>query len=204
MNRLNEAIRVAVAAHDGQRDKAGLPYILHPMRVMFAVIEELKKQPVRGYLDEDVIIAAILHDVVEDTPVTLTEIREKFGIMVVIIVDRLTRRKGKETYKEFILRAKQNPAARLIKIADLLDNLGRIQNLPESERSIEKRYHAALDVLNDPDEPSWEQASFHAVYLPSPLLTVLDGDGNEQKHAITCTILEGKCSCGGALQGSIT
>ena len=154
---LQEAIKLAVSAHDGQVDKAGLPYILHPMRVMMAVANEAKANPLKGYTVEELMIAAILHDVVEDTQVTLKQIENTFGGRVALTVDALSRRDG-EVYNVFILRAKGNPAARLIKVADVLDNLSRIDSLPPEQQSIERRYRAALMVLNA-DELSWDTAA---------------------------------------------
>lgn len=69
--RLVQAIALAVEAHKNQLDKAGMPYILHPLRVMLAVAEyNPKVMGTPTEYNEDVMIAAILHDVVEDTPVT--------------------------------------------------------------------------------------------------------------------------------------
>lgn len=81
MSTLERAIVIASLAHAKQADKAGAPYILHPLRVMLSV---------RG---EEERIAAVLHDVVEDTPWTLEALREQgFSDAVVSAVDALTRR----------------------------------------------------------------------------------------------------------------
>ena len=81
MSELESAIRVAVEAHAGQRDKQGQPYILHPLRVMLA-------------FDDDLLhAAAVLHDVLEDTPVTAAELRERgLSEAVIEIVETLTKR----------------------------------------------------------------------------------------------------------------
>jgi hypothetical protein len=137
---LDFAICLAIRCHASQVDKAGQPYILHPLRVMNAVREE----------GEQAMIAAVLHDAVEDTDLTLNQVREHFGDYVASVVDALTRRKGQETYQEFIRRAQIIPLAAKIKIADLNDNLFRISSLPEAEQSIRKRYEKALAALGGP------------------------------------------------------
>lgn len=108
---LEEAIALAVEAHRGQRDRAGAPYVLHPLRMMFRVETDTEK------------VTALLHDVVEDTEWTLEGLRERgFPEEVVEAVDRLTRREGEE-YDAFVQRAAAHPVARRVKIADLEDNM---------------------------------------------------------------------------------
>jgi len=108
---IEEAIRIAVEAHRGQKDKAGAPYILHPLRMMFRMQTDAER------------MAAVLHDVVEDTPWTLDQLRARgFAEEVVAAVDHLTRREG-ESYEEFAERAGRHPVARRVKIADLEDNM---------------------------------------------------------------------------------
>lgn len=108
---LEEAIGIAVQAHRGQKDRAGAPYILHPLRMMFRVQTEAER------------MAAVLHDVVEDTEWTLEALRERgFPEEVVDAVDHLTRREA-ESYDEFVTRAAAHPVARRVKLADLEDNM---------------------------------------------------------------------------------
>jgi (p)ppGpp synthase/HD superfamily hydrolase len=143
VNRLELAIKWAVDAHADQVDKAGIPYILHPLRVMERVRVKSGGNP-----PYDLLIAAVLHDVVEDTPITLDYIRENFGTRVAEIVDCLTRRRDPdETYAEFIARCGQDPAAALVKDCDLDDNLDRIEQLPPKEQDIAKRYNKAKIAL---------------------------------------------------------
>ena len=149
--RIDEALIMAVEAHEGQTDKSGKPYILHPLAV-FSILRNNHEHCHWEYKEftlEDMLIAALLHDVVEDTPVTLTTIKAKFGDQVAAMVEGVTRKKAKsETYKVFIVRAKSfHPGSRLIKMADIQHNLSRIHLLPEKERSIGKRYLDALEVL---------------------------------------------------------
>lgn len=137
MSTLERAIVIATEAHAGQVDKAGAPYILHPLRVMLAV-EGVEAR-----------VAAVLHDVVEDTDWTLEALRaEGFGTDVVEAVDHLTRRED-EVYLDFCRRAAGNEIARRVKLADIADNLDprRIEALPEGDRSLAGRYRKARDVL---------------------------------------------------------
>ncbi len=139
MPTLEDAIELAVHAHRRQTDKAGAPYVLHVLRVML-------RMP-----DETAMTAAVLHDVVEDTPHTLDLLRAAgFSEAVVAAVDALTRRKG-ESYEAFVRRAGQNPVARLVKRADLEDNmdLRRIPRLTEKDFARLRRYRKAWELLRD-------------------------------------------------------
>lgn len=138
---LEHAIVLAAKAHQGQVDKAGAPYILHPLRVMLRLtgVEER--------------IIAVLHDVVEDCGWTFERLRtEGFSDRVIAAIDSLTRRPN-ETYEQFVLRAASNPLARRVKLADLRDNcdLSRITNpTPKDHERIEKyrRAIALIEQLN--------------------------------------------------------
>jgi (p)ppGpp synthase/HD superfamily hydrolase len=135
---LNNAIRIATIAHAGQTDKAGKPYILHPLRVGAA-----------GLTEEEQIVG-FLHDVVEDTGTMLHELRMDFGNEIADAIDSVTRREN-ETYKEFILRAAQNPIGKAVKINDIKDNLKRMDGLSSlSEKTgMTRRYHNALVLLGE-------------------------------------------------------
>lgn len=109
MRSLEDAIVFATAAHDGQKDKGGQPYILHPLAVMLTMDTDEER------------IVAVLHDVVEDTPMTLEHI-DGWGSAVRDAVDCLTRREG-ESYDTFIERVATNPVARRVKIVDLQHNM---------------------------------------------------------------------------------
>lgn len=137
MSTLERAIAIAAEAHAGQLDKAGQPYILHPLRVMLGV-----KTP-------DARIAAALHDVVEDSEWTIEELRkEGFSEAILAGVDAVTRRQD-ETYEEFVVRSGQDPIGREVKIADLHDNanLARIREPSEKDRKRLQRYQKALETL---------------------------------------------------------
>jgi GTP diphosphokinase / guanosine-3',5'-bis(diphosphate) 3'-diphosphatase len=134
---LQATIDLVRKAHEGQVDKAGQPYVEHPLRMM---------QSLDG---EDEKIVALLHDVVEDTPITLDMLRSAgYGEHIVEAVDCLTKREG-ETYETFISRAAANSLARQVKIADLKDNMNpsRISNLTEKDRQRMEKYRRALQQL---------------------------------------------------------
>ncbi|MBI3561652.1 MAG: GTP pyrophosphokinase [Gammaproteobacteria bacterium] len=108
---LDKAISLASKAHTGQVDKAGKPYILHPLRLMLK------------FNDEEEMIVAILHDVVEDSAITLEQLQlQGFSCSIVEAIGCLTK-KHNETYEEFIARIKTNHLARRVKIEDIKDNL---------------------------------------------------------------------------------
>jgi len=134
---LAHAIRIAAEVHEGQLDKAGQPYVLHVLRVMM------------GCQSPDAQVAAVLHDVVEDSDWRLDDLRrEGFSETVVEIVDALTRREG-EDYFDFARRAASMPLGREVKRADLLDNMDirRIADPSEKDWDRLKRYRRALDMI---------------------------------------------------------
>ena len=90
IERIESAYQLAREAHKEQRRKSGEPYIMHPVAVAKIVAEELRLGP-------NPIIAAFLHDVVEDTPYTNEDIRERFGDDVAFLVDVVTKKKRKST-----------------------------------------------------------------------------------------------------------
>lgn len=149
---LERAIIFATRAHDGQVDKVGLQVILHPLRVMERV--RVAATPIFSPgIVLRLMVASVLHDVVEDTSVTLAEIERSFGMPVAQLVDALSRLPPgtlrRETYFEFIRRCAKGPdGAALIKRCDIEDNLARLDGLPEDERAgMTKRYATALTLL---------------------------------------------------------
>lgn len=148
-NSLNSSIHLATIAHAGQLDKAGLPYILHPLRVMLAVVKKYPK-------DTEAAMAAVLHDVVEDTDwVTLDYLRTNgYTDRTVNLIDVLSRRKAAgETYDQFIDRIQVYGAmidytVIQIKLEDIDDNINRIAHLSESEQwNLVCKYTKARAVL---------------------------------------------------------
>ena len=137
MATLERAIAIAAKAHEGQVDKAGAPYIFHPIRMMLSV----------GTAEAR--IAAVLHDVVEDTPITLQELRaEGFPGAVLEAVELLTKREG-EDYEAFIRRVAPNAIAREVKLADLRDNLdlSRIAQPTAKDHQRVEKYQRAVQYL---------------------------------------------------------
>lgn len=135
---LNKAIIIAANAHNGQLDKAGKPYILHPLRVMFNV---------EGGLNEQ--CTAVLHDVIEDTPITLDYLKEKGFCDDILIALKLLTRTHDEDYMEYISWLKANPIAKAVKLADLKDNMDmtRIPNPTEKDLLRFEKYKKAKTLL---------------------------------------------------------
>ena len=134
---LEEAIELALSTHKGQTQRNGDPYILHPLYVM---------QQVKGKVAKT---AAVLHDVVEDSPLTLDDLRaEGFSEDVVRLVDAMSRRVG-EGYDEYIQRLAFTPAAIPIKLADLRHNMDalRLVDFTEQDGIRFQRYHKAYKQL---------------------------------------------------------
>jgi guanosine-3',5'-bis(diphosphate) 3'-pyrophosphohydrolase len=137
MATLERAIAIAAAAHESQVDKAGEAYILHPLRVMLRVTSLHER------------MAAVLHDVIEDTDVTLHQlIAEGFPPEVTAAVDALTKRPG-ESRTQAALRAANNPIAREVKLADNAENmdLTRIRNPSERDFARIEEYKNVREIL---------------------------------------------------------
>lgn len=134
---LTKAIVMAAAAHAGQVDKCGAPYILHPLRVMIAV----------AHHGEAAMTVAVLHDVIEDTLLQETDIEDTFSPEVADAVFALTRADAhllREPYFDYIERVRVNRLAQIVKFADIHDNMRAPFPFPPSMRD---RYLKALRVL---------------------------------------------------------
>lgn len=137
MSTLERAIAIAAEAHAGQVDKGGAPYILHPLRVMLRLE------------DPEARMAGVLHDVLEDTDVTLERLRsEGFSEAVLSAIQSVTKVPG-ETYEAFVARAAEDPIGRRVKLADLADNsdLSRIGSPTERDLQRIEKYRRAMDLL---------------------------------------------------------
>lgn len=130
-----KALRIAYKAHRGQRDKAGKPYILHPLRVCFGVKGREAK------------VVALLHDVIEDSEIGMEELgflndRQKEALLL------LTHKNG-EDYFDYIRKIKNNEIARKVKISDLRHNsdLTRLKIVTEKDRKRREKYLEAISIL---------------------------------------------------------
>lgn len=137
MATLERAIELAARAHAGQRDKGDRPYILHPLRVMAAMTTDAER------------IAAVLHDIVEDTSITFDDlVSEGFADDVVDAIRALTKFEG-ETREQAAKRIVRDPIARAVKLADIADNmdLTRIPVPSERDHARLREYAVARDIL---------------------------------------------------------
>ncbi len=137
MSDLERAIIIAVAAHKGQKDKAGAPYILHPLRIMLNMDTETEQ------------IVAILHDVIEDTDLTFDHLRKQgFSDDIIDAITHLTRADD-EPYETYINRIKDHSIAKKVKLSDLKDNMNmdRIANITPNDITRIEKYKKAFLTL---------------------------------------------------------
>jgi (p)ppGpp synthase/HD superfamily hydrolase len=133
---VGDTIELMRRAHEGQLDKSGRPYYLHPLRVAMRLSHCTAAER----------HAALLHDVVEDTPVTIADLRESgYSEEIIELVDLLTRRKPQgESHNQYIERiaSSRNPKALRVKLADLYDNMSpaRTRSLPPHQRGLRQRF----------------------------------------------------------------
>ena len=137
--RISDAYQLAREAHKEQRRKSGEPYIMHPVAVAKIVAEELR-------LGANPIIAAFLHDVVEDTPYTVEDIEQRFGSDVAFLVDVVTKKKKKnnstsssqiDNYKQMLNSLHYDIRALLIKLSDRLHNMRTLDSMrPDKQMKI--------------------------------------------------------------------
>ena len=133
-----KAYEIAKKAHLGQIDKAGEDYIKHPKKVASFVKTDEEKA------------VAYLHDVIEDTELTLEDLREYgFSEEVLKAVDVITKKKGQD-YQTYLNSVKENKLARVVKLADLRHNsdLNRLINITEKDIERKEKYQRAIDFLN--------------------------------------------------------
>lgn len=137
MATLERAISLAAQRHAGQVDKADAPYILHPLRVMLNMPDIEHK------------IVAVLHDILEDTATTTDELYALgFPTHLIDAIVALTKQQG-ESRIQAAQRTVQNPIARIVKLADLTDNmdLSRIQSPTMKDFERLKQYQQVRDIL---------------------------------------------------------
>ena len=139
MPTFEDALALAAQAHKGQYDLAGAPYICHPMRVALAQSDERAR------------IVAILHDVIEDTAVTYQDLSAAgFDDEIIGAVEALTKRSGEKRI-DAAARAKANPWALQVKLADVADNmnLARISNPTAEDYARLREYEGVLAYLKE-------------------------------------------------------
>lgn len=131
-----KAMIIAYNAHQNQFDKANIPYIYHPIHIAEQMDTELE------------CIVALLHDVVEDTDITLNDLEKEFPKEVIDLLKILTHDK-KVDYIEYIKKVKTNPIATKIKIADLKHNsdITRLENITTTDLKRIEKYKKALEIL---------------------------------------------------------
>ncbi len=137
MKRICEAFEFARIAHEGQKRKSGEPYIIHPVSVALIVAVELE-------LGANPVIAAFLHDVVEDTDYTIEDIRQHFGDDVAFLVSVVTKKntghyeisKQVDNYKQMLNSIHYDIRALLIKVADRLHNMRTLGSMPPNKQMV--------------------------------------------------------------------
>lgn len=131
---------LVIKIHAGQTDKAGAPYFQHLETVASKLADQGES--------EDVIIVGWLHDSIEDTNITVGEIRDLFGDEVSTAVDAITKRKG-EPYQDYLIRVKSNKIARVVKLADLSHNmdLSRLTQITDKDLKRLEKYQRAKEFL---------------------------------------------------------
>ena len=138
IQRLRDAFEFAREAHSPQKRKSGEPYIIHPVNVARIVAEELE-------LGVDPVIAAFLHDVVEDTPYTIEDIKERFGEDVAFLVgvvtkekkDKYVQSKQVDNFRQILASMQYDVRALLIKLADRLHNMRTLNSMrPDKQMKI--------------------------------------------------------------------
>lgn len=145
LSKIITAYEFAAKAHDGQKRSSGQPYIIHPLAVAYILLE-------LG-MDTDTICAAMLHDVVEDTPVTLEEVRKRFGQDVAMLVDGVTKlnqvpmfnkeEQRAENVRKMMLAMSRDIRVIIIKLADRLHNMRTLEFRPDI-----KQRNTAHETMN--------------------------------------------------------
>ena len=142
---LERAIGLALEFHRGQIDKAGRPYILHPLRLMVAMTSEEAR------------VVAVLHDVVEDSEATFEDLAalglSEEALAALRLLTHHDDDGSEANYFAYVARVKANPLARVVKLADLADNLdvSRLPSLTERDSRRLNKYLKAREMLRRDD-----------------------------------------------------
>ena len=134
-----KAIKLCFEAHKNQTDKSGMPYVFHP----FHLAEQMT--------DEETTIVALLHDVVEDTPYTLQDLRDMGFAEDVVAALALMTHDEAVPYMDYVAKIKDNPIARAVKLADLRHNsdLTRLDAVDEKALQRVEKYRTAIQLLTE-------------------------------------------------------
>ena len=150
LDKIMQAYTLADNAHEGQVRSSGDPYISHPLAVASILLDYC--------MDTDTIVAALLHDVVEDTAVTLEELAREFPEEVVEVVRLLTHEDSADSsnsdYFSYLLPIKAHPIAKKVKLADIAHNSDQSRcagsGLTEEQLSYWKqKYQKAIEILSE-------------------------------------------------------
>lgn len=132
-----KAMKIAYKAHNGQMDKGGIPYIFHP----YHLAEQMKT--------EETVITALLHDIIEDTPLTISWLREQGFSESVLEALTLLRHEADMPYMEYIQKLQNNKIACQVKLEDLKHNsdISRMDQMDDRDRKRLKKYKEAITYL---------------------------------------------------------
>ena len=132
-----KAMCLCFDAHKEQRDKSGLPYVFHP----FHLADQME--------DENTTIVALLHDLVEDTPYTLTDLEAMGFPQAAVDAIALMTHADDVPYMDYVAKIKENPIARAVKLADLRHNSDttRLDTVTDKDLARVEKYRAAMDLL---------------------------------------------------------
>ncbi len=183
------AYELAVEAHEGQMRKTGEPYIIHPIAVARIVTEELE-------LGANPIMAAFLHDVVEDTPYTIEDIRRRFGDDVAFLVVVVTKQKKEkydkskqvDNYRQILASVQYDVRAILVKLADRLHNMPREYKriermLDDVKMSEEENLMAFVAKVNELLEGKGVEARIEVLYrMPYSIWRKMQSKGCDFHH----------------------
>ncbi len=159
MNKVQMAIEVATKAHEGQKDKLGEDYIKHPLRVHRNLTTNPKFKNLDALTREDSEVAALLHDVIEDTPITAENLLAMgFSARSIRLVELLSKDKSKPK-DDYFQAIREEPLARMIKLADIADNRNRnrVNRLePEIAARLQDKYIFAMQAIQvDEEDQYW-------------------------------------------------
>ena len=137
-----KALKLCFKAHKDQMDKSGMPYVFHP----FHLAEQMQ--------DEDTTIVALLHDVVEDTDYTLSDLKDMGFPESVLEAIRMMTHDSSVPYLDYVAQIRKNPIARTVKLADLRHNsdLTRLNHVTPKDLERVEKYRKAIAILTEETE----------------------------------------------------